>query len=207
MLYRIQQQPITQPQILPQLQQEIFVPYGQVNMINDFRALWSDIVTWIRQYISAIAAGYPNVYATQDRLYRIPINFQDRLKMIFGPQSAEMFQTLLSMHIILTERIIEAIKSGDTAMVDTATVSLYKNADEISAFLRQINPFWNETQWRNLLYTLIAMNLQEAVSFMSGDYVRDIDIYDRLIYHSQLVGDYMANGVIQYLVVASRPIA
>jgi len=196
MLNRNQQQP----------QQEIFVPYGQVNMINDFRALWGDIVTWIRQYISAVAAGYPNVYATQARLYRIPINFQDRLKMIFGAQSAEIFQNLLSMHIILTERIIEAIKGGDAETINTNTIALYKNADEMAAYLRQINPFWNETQWRNLLYSFIAMNLQEAVAFMSGDYVRDIDIYDRLIYHSQLLGDYMANGIIQYLVVA-KPIA
>lgn len=200
MLYRKQQMPYLP---FPQPQQEIFIPYGQMNIINDFRTLWGEIAIWVRQYIAATAAGYPNLQATHNRLYRIPISFQDKLKMVFGAQSAEGFQNLLSMHIILTERIIAAIKDGDSEMVNTITAELYRNADQMASYLRQINPFWNEVQWRNPLYNFIAMNLQQAVSFMAGDYERDIDVYDRLIYYSLLLGEYMANGIIQYLIVAS----
>lgn len=209
MSYRKQQQlpPRPTPLPLPSLppQPEIFLPYGQVNLINVFVSLWGEIAIWMRSYIAAVAAGYANIDALSNRLYRIPVDFHDRLRLVFGRQPAEAFLNLISMHIILTETIINALRRGDEQAVNTNTVALYKNADEIASLLRQINPFWSEVQWRNLLYTFISMNLQEAIALMSGDYERDIDIYDRLISHTELIGEYMADGIIRYLVI-SQPI-
>jgi hypothetical protein len=175
-------------------------------MINDLRGLWGEMVIWMRSYISAVAAGYPNSGAIADRIYRIPVDFHDRFRLVFGNQPAQDFLTLLSMNVILTEAIVTAMKNGDAQMVNANTVALYKNADDLSGLLRQINPFWSDVQWRNLLYTYIGMTLQEAVALLSGDFARDIDVFDRLMSHSQLLGDYMANGIIQYLVV-SKPIS
>ena len=36
--------------------------------------------------------------------------------------------------------------------VDEATVRLYQNADQLAAYLAQINPYWSEEEWKRLLY-------------------------------------------------------
>lgn len=158
----------------------------------------------MRAYITAVANGDPSVDDIADRLYIIPVDFHDRLTLIFGRQPAEEFLKLLSMNIILTETIINAMKNGDQQAVNTNTLALYRNADALAGLLRGINPFWSDMQWRNLLYNFINMTLQQTTAFMSNKFKESIDIYDRLAAHSQLLGDYMANGIIQYLVV-SRP--
>lgn len=155
--------------------------------------------------MTEVTSGSPSVKDIADRLYIIPVDFHDRLTLIFGKQPAEEFLKLLSMHIILTEKIINAMKNGDQQEVNTNTVALYRNADDLASLLRRINPFWSNIQWRNLLYNFINMTLQQAVSFMSNEFKTAIDIYDRLASHSQLLGDYMANGIIQYLVV-TKPV-
>jgi len=204
MLYRKQQQQPSQTPILAP-PPEVNLPYGQVNLINDFRGLWAEIIIWMRSYIAAVAAQYPNTDAITERISEIPVAFHDRLELIFGKKAAEGFLNLLTNHTILTEKVIDALKNGDQNSVNMNTAALYKNADEIAKLLREINPFWSEVQWRNLLYTYISLNLQEAVAFLSNDFEEDIDIYDRLIAHSQLLGNYMADGIIRYLLV-SRPV-
>lgn len=47
--------------------------------------------------------------------------------------------------------------------------------------------------------TFTSLALQESVALMSGNYTLDIDLFDRLINQAILLGDYMANGLVQYL--------
>jgi len=41
---------------------------------------------------------------------------------------------------------------------------------------------------------------------ISGDYDKELDIRDRMIKHSLVLGDYMASGVMQYLGPQSAPV-
>lgn len=178
---------------------ESYIPYGQMNLIINYRTLWLNLSMWTRSFLLSIASGLPNAEAVKDRLYEIPGQLGNILQLIFGQQSAEKFVDLLSIHIDLIVDAITAQKNGDQQALSNSAELLYQNADEISEFLEQINPFWFKAQWKNLLYTYINMTFEETASLFSGDYIRDISAFDRIQYQTLLIGDYMANGIVQYL--------
>ncbi|HWQ77976.1 MAG TPA: hypothetical protein VN381_04130 [Anaerovoracaceae bacterium] len=84
--------------------------------------------------------------------------------------------------------------------------ALYKSTDDIADFLARINPYWDISQWQNLLYQLNSMIITEMVAMLSEEYDRELDIRDRLLKHSLMMGDYMARGVMHYLVPEEFPI-
>jgi len=190
--------------LINQQQEAPTISYGQMNMQNDFRTLMTQLAFLSRSYIAAVAANFGNAAAIANRLYNLPVSFIEKAELIFGPSSTEELLHLLQMHVIYLTTLVNAMKQGDKQTVDENTALLYKNADDISAYYAKINPFWDVTQWRNLLYTYIGLTIQEAVALMSGDYEKDLDIFDRLLYHALFMGDYLASGIIQYLTVTTR---
>ena len=143
----------------------------------------------------------PNTKAISDRLYQIPVQIGNLLQLVFGQQAAEHFINLLSTHIIQMETAIMAQKNGNVQAVNDSVNNLRQNASEIAVFLEQINPFWLPPQWENLLFNYINMTFEQSTATLSGDYVKDIQVFDRIQYQTQLIGDYMANGIIQYFTV------
>lgn len=182
-------------------QQEITISYGFMNLINLYRAIWSELAIWTRTYILGVMSNYGNVTVVGERLYTVPVQIQNQLKTIFGEEAAQKFQTLLSQHVVLIMTLANAIKNGDTATQNTTMTQLYQNADEMAAFLTGMNPFWNNAQWTNLLYYYISLTINDLVALASSDFAQDIQISDRITYHVLLIGEYMANGIIQYLQV------
>jgi len=182
-------------------QLETYIPYGQMNLIFSLRTLWLELATWTSSYLTSTASGLNNIEAVSERLYRIPLEIGNVLRLVFGAQSAEQFINLLSTHIITLENVITAQKNNESEAVTENVGRLYQNADEIATFLTQINPFWTQVQWRNLLYTYISLFFEVSNSLFTGEYERSVDAYDRLSYQTILIGDYMADGIIQYLAV------
>jgi hypothetical protein len=172
---------LTKNQVYP-IPVESYIPYGQMNLIVNYRTLWLNLSMWTRAYLLSLASGLPNTKAVSERLYEIPNQFGRILQLIFGQQSAERFINLLSTHIIQMEAAITAQKNGDSQALNDSAKLLYQNADEISNFLEEINPFWFKVQWRNLFYTYISMTLAESTALLSGDYSKAIDIFDRIQY-------------------------
>jgi hypothetical protein len=178
-----------------------FIPYGQMNVIINYRTLWLNLCMWTRSYLLSIASGLPNTQVVSDRMYQIPVQLGSILQLVFGQQTAERFINLLSTHIIQMQAAISAQKNNDVQGLASSVDQLYQNAGEIALFLSQINPFWAAAQWENLLFTYINMTFQQSTAMLSGDYARDVQIFDRIQYQTLLIGDYMANGIIQYLAV------
>jgi hypothetical protein len=76
--------------------------------------------------------------------------------------------------------LIEAEITGNPDLANEKIKELYQSADERAAFMASINPYWDETRWKNLLYTFIADSLNEITSFLVGD-PKNIDEFDRLL--------------------------
>jgi hypothetical protein len=182
--------------------QETVLTYGQMNLINIFRTLWLDLAIWTRALMLSVASGMPNVEAVTNRLYRIPVEVYNYMRMIFGAEAAERIIQPLSMHIINLLSLVEAQKAGDVQAVNDITVRMYQNINDIATLFAEINPFWNQIQWRNLMFTYLMLSFEQSTALLAGDYARDIDAFDRTSYHTQVIGDYMANGIIQYLTVS-----
>lgn len=181
--------------------QQTYLSYGEMNLINNFRAFWLDLARWTRESLISIASGFGDFEAVSNRLYSVPVNLGNLLRLIFGTQAAESVLNPLLIHLVTMLNIFRAQKEGNSQAVNENTMLLYQNADEIAKILSQMNPFWNETQWRNLLYNYIDLTLEQSTALLSGDFARAVDIYDRISNFTSIIGDYTANGVIQYLTV------
>ena len=181
------------------IQQQLpYISYGQMNLLINFRNLWLDLATWTRNYIARVMSGWGGVGEVGERLYEIPVDFYNRLQLIFGEQQSQGFLDLLSQHIILMMTIADSLKKNDTQGVNTGVSQLYQNAIQIASFLERLNPFWNGIQWKSLFDNYINMTLEEMVALASNNFARDIDIYDRIAYHTVFLADFMTNGIIQY---------
>jgi hypothetical protein len=124
--------------------QENTVTYGQMNLIIQSRNLWREFVVWSRVYLISRIAGIGITDDVFNRLYRIPVEFGNVIRLIFGDQAAN---TIIqqSSTIVIFRDLVEAMVTGDTNMANEKVVELYKNGDERAAALSLINPFWDET--------------------------------------------------------------
>jgi len=161
--------------------------------------LWRDLASWIRAYFESIYAGYGNQEAVKEKLYRVPVNFNNIFRVIFGKQIADTYSGLISDFIRTVEALVMAQMNGDTVGIEEAAKQLYQNVDQRAAFLSQINPFWQESEWKRLFYPFVHMTIEESDTFFNKEYVRNIEVYDRLLNHTSEMGDYYSNGLFKYL--------
>lgn len=180
------------------------ISYAYVNLIKDFRLLMTQLAYLTRSYMVSVFSGFGNADATADRLYNLPNKFKEKAELIFGTPLSEEFLHLLSLHVLYIQKLVEAMKNGDNDSANYYTQRLYQNAGDIAAYYAKINPFWDETQWKNLLNTYINLVIQEAVALGSGDYEKELDIFDRLLIAALAMGDYQAEGFIQYITAAHK---
>lgn len=185
-------------------QQDTFISYGHMNLKNDMRLLMSQLAYLSRSYIASAYSGYGSNTAIAKKLYQLPLQFKTKAELIFGIPLGEELVTILSMHVIYLQNLVEAIKKGDQAAYENYARELYENADQIAAYYAKINPFWDEIRWRNLLYSYTQTLIEEAVALRVGEYEKDLEIFDRLLLDALLMGDYLADGIIQYLTVTRK---
>lgn len=175
------------------------VTYGQMNLLIRIRTLWREMATWTWAYLLNKAAETEIAEDVFNRLYKIPQEFGNTIRLVMGNQIAERYVQLLSLQIVLIREIIEAQMAGNIDLVNEKVRQLYQNAEDRTKFIASINPYWDETVVRNLIYTYHQYTLEEISTLLSGDYQKNIDIYDRLLHHTDSIGDYFAQGLFNYL--------
>jgi hypothetical protein len=150
--------------------------------------------------------SFSNLASISNRLYRIPSELGGMFKPYFGKDLAEQFQHLLLVYIVNMQTLVTAQNDRDQSACDAAMAALYRSSDDIAAFLAHINPYWDKKQWQSLLYQLNNQVATEMVALLSEEYDKELDIRDRMLKHTLMMGDYMARGVMHALVPEEFPI-
>lgn len=179
--------------------QDRCITYGQMNLINDFRALWTELIIWIRSYMVSTITGFSDLEAIKNKLFTFPAEFANKFQPCFGVNLSERLQHLLLMYIVQVIAIIDAQKNNDQQALDMLVRNLYQYSDKLADFLASINPYWSKSLWQELLYHLNSQGISEIIALFTQDYVKEIDIRSRLLKHALTLGDYMAAGVMHYL--------
>lgn len=175
---------------------ENVITYEQMNTINTFQKMWLQLAMWTRDFIHSTIFETPNQIEVTERLYRIPSDFYNAFRLFYGPEVSQEFMNLFSSFIISSWGLIRGMKSGDSQLIDSSTTEWYRNADQLATFLSQINIYWDENQWRYLLYQYIQLKIQEIIAITGGNYEQEIAIYDRIEDMTSIMGHYMARGII-----------
>jgi hypothetical protein len=185
--------------------QNNYITYGQMNLINDFRTHWEEFAIWIRSFMVSTITGFSNITSISNRLYQIPSSLGSMFEPYFGVKASEQLQQLLLLYIVNAQSLITAEYSKDKQAADAAATALFQSSDDIADFLASINPYWNKSQWEYLFYYLNELIITETVTMLAGEYDKELDIRDRMMKHALVMGDYMASGVMSYLVPKASP--
>lgn len=172
------------------------VTYEQLNTLITFLKLWTQLSMWLRSVLVSTVGNLDNKEAVVYELFNVPNNFYNVFKVFYGPLISQQFQNLLTSFITRAWNLIEALKDGNNELVNKSTSQLYQTADELASFLSQINVYWDERQWKNLLYQFIKLFIDEIIAMLSGNYEQEIQIYNRLDDVTDIMGSYMARGII-----------
>jgi hypothetical protein len=171
------------------------ITYEQMSIINQFRQLAMDFVTWDRALVHAIKFNTPNYTSTFERLYSVPYQIYGVLSTFYGKAIAEQYMTILNQMSLVLINLVTAMNTGDTEKADEALKQLYGLADVHAAFYANLSPYWSLDQWRYMMYQYIGSIYNGAMAILSGDYKEGIEIFDRASEIAVLMADYAARGI------------
>lgn len=169
-----------------------------MNQIFTIRMFWLELVTWVRAYMLSRYRGIGNENEIKARLNQIPEEYVGAQRQIFGTNIEPSVQ-LINTYIDLIDAMITAQLEGNTEEVARIVQLLYQNADQRAQVIASVNPFWDETEWRNRLYNNVRTTVEESLTFQTGDYTRNLDIFRTLLDQAESVSGYFARGLYSYI--------
>jgi len=177
---------------------------SQMTLIFNARIYYRRLTTWTRAYILSRYFGIGTSEELFGRLYLESLDIGDMLQIIFGREVSEQYSLLLSRFAITFRDLLDAQLAGDAEAVDENVERLYQNVLERSVFLEGINPYWTAEEYVSLFNAYIQYIIGIANAFASGDYSREIRLYDELAAHTNRMGDVFAEGIYNFITSGGR---
>lgn len=173
-----------------------FFTKAEVELMNQLRLLWEQHVAWTRMTIISIAEELADLDFVIQRLLQNPIDFQQALTPFYGPLLASEFARLLTRHLQIAAELVMKAKAGAVSEVADLERSWYENAAQIALFLSEINPFWSQETWQQMLFEHLALTKEEAVAILTADFEKGIMLYDEIEAQALEMADLMTTGII-----------
>jgi len=105
---------------------------------------------------------------------------------------------MIREQIIIGLEILRAEKEGNIEVINENTKSLYQNANQMAAYLAQINPNWEEQKWNDLLYEYYETTILEMVAVLAGKYEESVVLFEAMENQALDIADYLVQGIIPY---------
>lgn len=179
--------------------------FSQMNLIFNARIYYRRLTTWTRAYVLARYFGVGTAEELFGRFYLESLDIGDMLQFVFGRQFAEQYSQLASQFAIAFRDLLSAQIDGNTEAITENVDRLYRNVEERSIFLEEINPYWSAEGYQDLFGTYIQYIIEIANAIAAGDYSRDIELYDSLTAHTNRMGDVFAQGMYDYITSGMEP--
>ena len=173
------------------------IPKAQVDHIMQWRELWADHVYWTRLVVIGIVDSAPGLDQAVARLMKSCMDMTDLVRMYYGDEGAQAFNTLMTAHLSLAAKLVTEAAAGQAMEADATEKQWYENADEIAHFLATANPYLPETALRNLLDEHLRLTKDEAVARITKDYAMDVAAFDKILAQAYGMSDALADGIIK----------
>ena len=169
----------------------------QLDLVLEIRDLWTQHATWTGMAVKSITLQLPDEEVVVNRLLRNPMDFSFALRPFYGPVVADEFANLLTEHLQLAGAFIKATMAGDRINAIQLENKWYQNADEIAAFLGNINPYWSDDNWRLMLHEHLGFVKILTFSLLDGNYAGNVETYDIFSVQALEMANMMAKGIIR----------
>ncbi|WP_173917607.1 LysM domain-containing protein [Halobacillus sp. Marseille-Q1614] len=188
--------PIVQPAFMHSRNAECISP-AELELKSNMRSLWEEHVAWTRMAIISLIFNLPDVNEVLTRLLRNATDMGDLLKPLYGNQLGDRFAELIKEHLLIAADFVKAALAGDQQAASEAETKWYANADEVSAFLSEINPFLSEKEFKQMFSTHLELTKTEAVLMINKEYQKDIEIYDEIEEQALMMGDMISDTIVK----------
>jgi hypothetical protein len=172
---------------------------NQVNLINTFRRLWEQHIWWTRSFIISTICELDDLPSVTERLLRNPNDFAVVLRNFYGIDNAKKFDFLLTEHLLIAESILNNLKLEKNEDFYQDKKKWYANADDISIFLANLNPYWPVKQLQTLLYEHLKMIEDIIVLRMNARFSVEVARFDSTEAQALKIADTMSYGIINQL--------
>lgn len=168
-----------------------------VQLKGDMRKLWSDHVIWTSKYITSAVGGAQDQDKVLARLLQNQKDIGNAIKPYYGVAAGDQLAKLLTDHILIAGKIVEAGKKNDMNTLNSLNAEWFKNADDIVNFLSKANPNWNNKVLKNLLYTHLKMVTEELITRLKMDWEANVRAFDHGFNHIYKLSDALSEGIIK----------
>lgn len=174
---------------------------AQMNMIFRARVLGRDLATWLKLYLVSLYCGLGDSDEISKRLFKIPMEYGNTFKVFFGDKPTEQLINLLTQYIASLQSLFVAQINNDVNAVNNYAQQVYQIANSVATFLAGINPYWTQNEWAYLFNSFTNMQIKLAITLLTKEYKKGIDIFDRILTLTTIMGDYLSQGLINYLIL------
>ena len=173
----------------------------QMNEFYNIRMIWFDLSFWVRSFMLSKYRGIGDVNDVFNRLQQVPDAFIGSLRQFFGDNPIlKDYQIQLNTYIDLIDSLTTAEMNGNTDEVSRIVKLLYQNMDERAASFASLNPsYWNVSDLQTRLYDNLSSTLEESTTFLTGDYARNLDVFDTLLDQAESISGVITQGLISYM--------
>nr|WP_315021798.1 hypothetical protein [uncultured Aminipila sp.] len=177
------------------------------NIVYRGRVIWRDIATWLNAYLMAktLQGDTELLDRIKDKLLRIIEDFGGLMRTFFGDKAADNYINLFLEYITLMTSLIDALVEGNSSAADEIVKQIYESAGKRIELLTEVNPYWDKNTLQNYIYTFTDMIIKEIIAFTSKQYENSIRIYERILSYSTDLGDFLAQGIKDYLIYNLEP--
>ncbi|MBR0598489.1 hypothetical protein [Sinanaerobacter chloroacetimidivorans] len=179
-------------------QQEQGISHEQMSLIKDLRFLMTQFAYLTRDYIKSIIYNLGDSAAIANKLHNIPLKIKALVDMIFGASTGDELINLLLKNVSYLEDIVNAMLFGHFSFMYDSIKYFYHNADALAKYFAQINPYWDESQWKKLLYIYNEDLINDTNAIISRSFKDELDMFDKLLQDALAIADYLAEGINQY---------
>jgi hypothetical protein len=169
----------------------------KMNIADTFTELWRQRFFLLNELIINIICNYGNLSYIKQHTIENSRDFANVLQKYYGYYNAKNFELLFIEHTDITADLLRDIKSGNKNSAGIHRMELKDKVDEISKFFSSVNPYWNEDEWRNILYEHSKVIEEGAIKQLTTKCKTDIIYNEQTVRDIKKIADYAANGIIK----------
>lgn len=185
------------PNTIYQPDNDMCITQKELDLSDEMNTIWEQHVFWTRLLLISIASNLNDLKPTENRLLRNPKDLANIFRRYYGNEIANRIENLFTEHLKIGGDIIVALKNGENDKAGILDTQWHKNADDIADEFSRINPYYNRQKVQQMLYQHLDLTTQEVKARLKGDYVADIDAFDKVEKEALMMARYFTNGIIE----------
>ena len=169
----------------------------QAEFVGSMRRLWEDQVTLTRTFIISSLAGLGDADAIALRLLANQDAIGTLIKPFYGAAAGDRLAVLLRDHVMLAADVLKAARHGDDELLTARQLAWAANADEVAAFLAEVNPQWSRPALVQTMRRHLDLMTRQIKARLARDWTGDLEAAELSQAHTRALAELLTDGVLK----------